>query len=111
MTDLVQKKCVPCEGGTIPLQSAQIQEYLSQLKTAWDVIEQKKIRKEFKFKDFKEALDFVNKVGELAEQENHHPDISLAWGKVVVELSTHAINGLSENDFILAAKIEQMLGN
>ncbi len=111
MTDLTQKKCVPCEGGTVPLQEAQIQEYLSQLKTAWGVIEQKKIRKEFKFKDFKEALNFVNQVGELAEQENHHPDISLAWGKVVIELSTHAINGLSENDFILAAKIEQMLGN
>lgn len=92
------------------MQEAQIQEYLSQLKTTWEVVDGIKIRKEFKFKNFKEALDFVNKVGELAEQENHHPDISLAWGKVVIELSTHAVNGLSENDFILAAKIEFLAG-
>ena len=118
MLDLTKKKCVPCEGrsgseepsgskrGTAPLQGTQIQEYLSQLKTAWEVIDGKRIRKEFKFRDFKEALDFVNKAGELAERENHHPDIELGWGRVVIELSTHAIGGLSENDFILASKIE-----
>lgn len=88
------------------MQEAQIQEYCSQLKTTWEALGGIKIRKEFKFKNFKEALDFVNRVGEVAEQKNHHPDISLAWGKVVIELSTHAIHGLSENDFILASKIE-----
>ncbi len=109
MTDLTQKKCVPCEGGAAPLQEAQIQEYCSQLKTTWEVLGGVTIRREFKFKDFMEALDFVNRVGEVAEHENHHPDISLAWGKVVIDLSTHAIGGLSENDFILAAKIESLM--
>ncbi|MBI4122823.1 MAG: 4a-hydroxytetrahydrobiopterin dehydratase [Parcubacteria group bacterium] len=106
MTDLAQKKCAACEGGTAPLRGAQIQEYLSQLTTPWEIVDGITIRKEFKFKNFKEALDFVNKVGELAEQENHHPDIELGWGRVAIDLSTHAIGGLSENDFILAAKIE-----
>ncbi len=99
----------------MPLQGTQIQEYLSQLTMPWEVADGNpstglgaRIRKEFRFKNFKEALDFVNKVGDIAEQENHHPDIFLAWGKVVVELSTHAIGGLSENDFILAAKIESL---
>lgn len=102
----------------MPLQGTQIQEYLSQLKTSWEVVDGNpstglgaRIRKEFKFKNFKEALDFVNKVGDIAEQENHHPDIFLAWGRVAIELNTHAIDGLSENDFILAAKIEQLIGN
>ena len=100
------------------MQAKQIEEYLNQLPLAgkgWDVIDGNpltglgaSIRKEFNFKNFKEALDFVNKIGELAEQENHHPDIFLAWGKVIAELSTHAIGGLSENDFILAAKIESL---
>lgn len=84
--------------------------YLEEVKD-WQVVKPKGIdtlRREFKFKDFKEALNFVNKIGEIAEEEGHHPDIELGWGKVKVELSTHAIGGLSVNDFILAAKIDKI---
>ncbi|MFH0806389.1 MAG: 4a-hydroxytetrahydrobiopterin dehydratase [Candidatus Brennerbacteria bacterium] len=105
--NLTAKKCVACEGGIPPLTGAALEPYLKEMK-GWAVAEGKKIRKEFHFPDFKSALAFVNKVGDIAEAEGHHPDIQLGWGKVVVELSTHAINGLSENDFILAAKIDAM---
>lgn len=106
---LLHKTCMPCEGGVQPFTEAQIKEYISQLKTEWEVVENKKIRRKFKFKDFKEAIAFVNKVAEIAEQEGHHPDMRVfGWNKVEIELSTHAIGGLSENDFILAAKIEQL---
>lgn len=104
--DLINKKCVPCEGGTPPLGEDKIKEYLNQLKTDWEVVENKRIRKEFKFKDFPEAVSFVNKVAEIAEREDHHPDIHIFYRKVVIELWTHAVGGLSENDFILASKIE-----
>lgn len=85
-----------------------IKEYLSQLKFEWEVLELKKIRKEFTFKNFQEAMVFVNKIAEVAEQEDHHPDIHIFYRKVVIELWTHAVGGLSENDFILAAKIETL---
>ncbi len=81
--------------------------YLEEVKD-WKVEDGKKLKREFKFKDFKEALAFVNKIGETAEEESHHPDIELGWGRVAVELSTHAIGGLSVNDFILAAKIDKL---
>tara|TARA_Y100000310_G_scaffold344991_1_gene460995 strand:- start:5866 stop:6189 length:324 start_codon:yes stop_codon:yes gene_type:complete len=105
---LTEKKCVPCEGGTPPFTPEQMQEYLGQLQSAWEVEQGKKIKKKFEFKDFKDAMDFVNKVAELAEKENHHPNIRIYYNKVVIELTTHSIGGLSENDFILAAKIEQL---
>ncbi len=106
---LTEKKCVPCEGGAQPFTEAQIKEYLSQLKPGWEVLDNKKIKKQFKFKDFKEAIAFVNKVADLAEEEGHHPDIRIfGYKNVEIELSTHAISGLSENDFILAAKIESL---
>lgn len=105
MKQLTEKKCVPCEGGTPPLTAEQIQEYLPQLDSGWEVLDNLKIKKEFKFKDFKEAMVFVNKVAALAEAENHHPDIHIFYRKVLIELWTHAVGGLSENDFILAAKI------
>ncbi|MDP3974861.1 MAG: 4a-hydroxytetrahydrobiopterin dehydratase [Candidatus Jorgensenbacteria bacterium] len=107
MMNLIAKKCVPCEGGTLPLTGATLELYLKEVK-GWKVSEGKKIRKEFTFSDFKSALAFVNKVGEIAESEGHHPDVALSWGKAVVELWTHAIGGLSENDFILAAKIDKL---
>jgi|SRR3569832_240528 len=108
MTELAAKVCVACEGGVPPLAKAQAQELNKQLK-GWTVSgDNKWLSKEFKFADFKEALAFTNKVGEIAEKEGHHPDIVLSWGKVVIELTTHAIQGLSENDFILAAKIDQL---
>ena len=106
MPTLAEKKCVPCEGGTPPLQENQIQEYLGQLQGEWEVEDSKKIKRKFEFKTFKEAIDFVNKVADLAEEENHHPNIRIYYNKVVIELTTHAIGGLSENDFIMASKIE-----
>ena len=105
---LIQKKCVPCEGGLPPLSAEKIKGYLAQLKNPWEVLDNKKIRREFVFGGFKEAVVFVNKVAEIAEQENHHPDIHIFYRKVVIELWTHAVGGLSENDFILAAKIEAL---
>lgn len=108
MTELAAKVCVACEGGVPPLSKTQAQELNKQLKS-WTVSgDSKWLSKEFKFSNFKEALAFTNTVGEIAEKEGHHPDIVLSWGKVVIELTTHAIQGLSENDFILAAKIDQI---
>ncbi len=105
MRDLATKKCVPCEGGIPPLSGKKLQEYINQVKK-WTVVEEHHLTKQFKFKDFKTALEFVNKVSALAEQEGHHPDILLTWGKVEITIFTHAIDGLSENDFILARKID-----
>ena len=102
------KKCVPCQGGIEPLKGQQLADYLQQLGADWTLIEEHHIEEEFKFKNFKEALAFTNKVGELAESQGHHPDIFLAWGKVKVTLWTHKIGGLHENDFIMAAKIENL---
>ena len=109
MEKLTEKKCVACEGGTPPFTPAQIQEYLPQLKSEWEIVDGIKLKKRFTFQDFKKALAFVNKVGEIAESEGHHPDIRLfGYKNVEIELSTHAVGGLSENDFIVAAKIEQL---
>ncbi len=105
--DLANKKCIPCEGGVPPLKGEELDLYLEKV-AGWQVFEGKKIYKEFKFPDFEKALAFVNQVGRIAEEEGHHPDVRLSWGKVLVELSTHAISGLSENDFILAAKIDKI---
>ncbi len=106
--ELKEKRCRPCEGGVPPLEKEEIEKYQKQLKNEWEVMDRKKIRQTYSFKDFKEALDFANKVGEIAEEEQHHPDLHVYYGKVVIELATHAIGGLSENDFILAAKIENI---
>jgi 4a-hydroxytetrahydrobiopterin dehydratase len=108
MTDLIVKSCIPCSVGTPSLEEKEINEYMVKLNETWKVIENKRIERKFKFKDFKEALDYTVKIGELAEKEGHHPDILLSWGKVVVTLTTHKIGGLSENDFILAAKIDRL---
>jgi len=106
--ELKEKRCRPCEGGVPPLEKEEIEQYQKQLKNEWEVVDHKKIRQTYSFKDFKEALNFANKVGEIAEEEQHHPDLHVYYGKVVIELATHAIGGLSENDFILAAKIENI---
>jgi 4a-hydroxytetrahydrobiopterin dehydratase len=106
-SDLKHKKCVPCEGGVKPLTPDEYGSFLRSELSGWIDVEDKRIEKEYKFKNFKEALTFVNKVGSLAESEGHHPDINLHnWNKVKLTLSTHAIGGLSENDFILASKID-----
>lgn len=108
MNDLVLKKCVPCEIGTPPLTEKEYQSFLKQLNLDWEVIEGKKIRHEFKFEDFLESTEFVNKVAKLAEKENHHPNIHIYYSRVVIDLTTHNIKGLSVNDFVMAAKIEQI---
>lgn len=107
--DLTQKHCVPCEGGTPPLPDEKEDELVQQT-PEWLLIRDgtHKITRQFKFKNFKEALTFVNKVGELAELEGHHPDIKIVYNKVQLDLFTHAVGGLSENDFIMAAKINNI---
>lgn len=108
MENLSKQKCEPCEGGVEPLTRAQFENYLDQVQD-WDVIDDKRIEKLFQFKNFKEALVFVNNVGDLAESEGHHPDINLhGWNKVLITLWTHAIGGLSLNDFIVARKIDEI---
>ncbi len=108
---LTEKKCIPCESGTPPLSAEEVNRLGFEIKD-WQVADNKLIMKDFKFKNFKEALKFVNEVGEIAEKEGHHPDINLHnWNRVQITLSTHASKGLSENDFILAAKIDKNLGN
>lgn len=106
--ELSQKRCVPCEGGTVPLTRDEADIFLKQV-DGWVLSPDiKKIEKNFKFKNFVEAVAFVNTITSIAEEEGHHPDLRVSWGKVVVELTTHAIGGLSENDFILAAKINNV---
>lgn len=107
-TPLTGQKCVPCEGGTPPLTHEEAEGYRAQTpdwKLSDDAL---RISRAFKFKDFKEAMAFVNKVAELAESEGHHPDIHVSWNRVKLESTTHAIKGLSKNDFILAAKIDRL---
>lgn len=106
MIHLSEKRCVACEGGIPPLAGDAINTYLRELSTPWSVIDGKKIRRDFTHKDFKEAMAFVNRIAAIAESEGHHPDIHIFYNKVSVELWTHAIGGLSENDFIMAAKID-----
>src|SRR3989344_7727134 len=106
MNNLLKKKCIPCEGGAKPLSRVEAEKYLAQI-FDWILSEDSKIiSKEYKFKDFIGAINFVNKVAEIAEEEGHHPDIKINYNKVLLELSTHAISGLSENDFIVAAKVD-----
>ena len=105
--DLASKECVPCRGGIPPLAGDELQALGQQLGNAWEVVDAHHLSKEFTFKNFTEALAFVNRVGDVAEEQNHHPDLYLAWGKVRVEIWTHKINGLTESDFIFAAKADQ----
>jgi 4a-hydroxytetrahydrobiopterin dehydratase len=105
--ELAEKHCVPCEGDTLPLPSNAVTEYMANI-PGWKNVDNLQIFRELKFKDFKEAMAFINKVAEIAEAEQHHPDIYIFYNRVRLELSTHAINGLSENDFIVAAKIDKI---
>jgi 4a-hydroxytetrahydrobiopterin dehydratase len=109
--ELLKKKCVPCEGGALPLDRAEAGKYMDMV-PGWELAEDgKNITKTFKFQDFIGAINFVNKISEIAETEGHHPDINIRYSKVKLILSTHAIGGLSENDFILAAKIDASIKN
>lgn len=107
MPELADKNCVPCRGGVPPMKGREL-ERISKLVPQWNVIDEHHITRAFTFPDFKQALDFVNRVGEIAEKQGHHPDILLAWGKAEVTMWTHKINGLTESDFIMAAKIDLM---
>jgi 4a-hydroxytetrahydrobiopterin dehydratase len=108
MADLASKNCVPCRGGVPPLAGQELENLAKQV-PEWKVVDGHHIVRLFKFPNFLQALAFVNKVGELAEAQGHHPDILLAWGKAEITTWTHAINGLTESDFILAAKIDRLL--
>ena len=110
MSDLL-KKCAPCEGGVIPFNISEIHKYQKKV-DGWSLIENENIfflEKDFKFKNFVESQNFVNDVGKISEEEGHHPDIIFGWGYAKIKITTHAIKGLSENDFILAAKIDKIL--
>ena len=112
MEDLLKKNCVPCEGGILPFDISVIHKYQKKV-DGWSVKNNKKniyfLEKNFMFQNFLASQNFINKVAEISEKENHHPDISFGWGYAKILITTHAIEGLSENDFILAAKIDQIL--
>ena len=112
MTNLLKKKCMPCEGGVVAFDISEIHKYQKKV-DGWDLVKNEKniyfLEKKFNFKNFLESQNFVNQVGKISEIEGHHPDISFGWGYAKVTITTHAIEGLSENDFILAAKIDQIV--
>ncbi len=108
MSDLAKMECVPCRGGVPPLEGEELQRIHERLGQNWAVKDEHHLEKHFTFDDFQQALDFTNKVGQLAEQQGHHPDIYLTWGKVDIKIWTHKIDGLTESDFILAAKIDEL---
>ena len=110
--DLTKKKCAPCEGGVIPFDISEIHVYQKKV-DGWDILKNEKkifhLHKKYLFKNFLDSQSFINKVGEISENEGHHPDILFGWGYAEIKITTHAIEGLSENDFILAAKIDQLI--
>ena len=112
MNKLLEKKCVPCEGGVVPFDISEIHKYQKKV-DGWDIIKNDKnvhtLQKKFIFKDFMQSQSFVNEVGKISEEEGHHPDITFGWGYATINITTHAIEGLSENDFILAAKIDKKI--
>ncbi len=107
-SDLAKKHCVPCRGGVPALKGDELIVLQSNLGNGWKVIDEHHLEKEYTFKNFRKALEFTNKIGELAESEGHHPDIYLAWGKVKITLWTHKVDGLTMSDFILAAKCDSL---
>ncbi len=106
--DLAEKECIPCRGGVEPLKGEELDELAEQLGGGWEVVDGHRLEKTFEFGDFREALDFTNEVGELAEQVGHHPDIYLTYGEVKLTIWTHKIGGLAEADFIFAAKVDRI---
>jgi 4a-hydroxytetrahydrobiopterin dehydratase len=107
--DLASKACVPCQGGVPPLPKEQVRNLLAQLGGGWQINASGHLSKQFKFKDFVSAMDFANKITSVAEQEAHHPDLTISWGSCSVEIWTHKIDGLTESDFILAAKTDTLV--
>lgn len=107
-TELAQKKCVPCKGGVPPLKGAELQQLQDELGSGWDVIDEHHLERTYKFDGYAPAVAFTNAIADLAEDENHHPDILLAYGKVKVSIWTHKIDGLTPSDFYFAAKVEEL---
>lgn len=107
MTDLAEQTCVPCRGGVPPMEADEAERLLAKLDDAWSVVETHHLEREFEFPDFADALAFTNAIGAIAEEQGHHPDIHLSWGRVGVEIWTHKIDGLTESDFVLAAKFDR----
>ena len=110
MSDLAQKQCVACKGGVPPLAGSDLARLARHLDAGWRVVKGHHLERDYQFQNFRQALAFTNRVGQLAEEQNHHPDIYLAWGKVKLTLWTHKIDGLTESDFIFAAKVDQLAG-
>ena len=112
MTDLLNKKCVPCEGGVTPFDISEIHKYQKKV-DGWNILKDTNniyfLEKKFNFKNFLESQNFINEVSKISEEEGHHPDIKFGWGYAEINITTHAIEGLSENDFILAAKIDKRI--
>jgi 4a-hydroxytetrahydrobiopterin dehydratase len=106
--DLAEKQCIPCNGGVPSLKGKDLASLHRQLDAGWQIIDEHHLKRPFTFKNFRQALDFTNRVGALAEEQGHHPDIHLSWGKVVLTVFTHRIDGLTESDFIFAAKVDRM---
>jgi 4a-hydroxytetrahydrobiopterin dehydratase len=107
-SDLAAKQCIPCRGGVPPLAHDEIQELLVQLGRDWTVVDDHHLHKEYRLEDFAGALALTNRIAAIAEEQNHHPDIYLAWGKVAITIWTHKIDGLTESDFVFAAKCEEV---
>ena len=110
MSDLASKQCVPCKGGVPPLEGEDLVRLQNELGGGWEVVSEHHLEKMYRFPNFRDALTFTNQVGELAEEVNHHPEIFLTWGKVGITLWTHKIDGLTESDFIWAAKADRLPG-
>lgn len=108
VNNLAEKRCIPCSGGVPPLKGESLTSLHRQLDAGWQLIDEHHLERNFKFKNFRQALDFTNRVGELAEEQGHHPDIYLSWGKVSLTVWTHKIDGLTESDFIFAAKVDRL---
>ncbi|MFQ5513623.1 MAG: 4a-hydroxytetrahydrobiopterin dehydratase [Myxococcota bacterium] len=108
MSELATRKCVPCRSGVPPLQGEALEALHAQLEPGWEIMESHHIRKLYRFPDFASALAFVNRVGQMAEELGHHPDLQLSWGKVLVEIWTHKIGGLHEADFVFAARCDKL---
>ena len=108
MSELAKQQCVPCRGGVPPLTGAELGDFRTKLGGDWNVVEQHHLENVYKFDDFRQALDFTIKVGEMAEEQDHHPDIYLTWGRVKVTIWTHKIDGLTESDFVFAAKADAL---
>ena len=107
-SNLSKRRCMPCEGGVTPVKGAELVDLVEQIGDWWIVVDEHYLEAKFSFNDFVQGLEFTNQVGALAEEEGHHPDILLSYGRVGIKLWTHSIDGLSENDFILAAKIDEL---